>query len=216
VIVPQKLFPLVSTLFAVQLGAGDALAHNNFELDVTGGYRFGSSVKLLQEADGSTTEAAGQLKMNGGFAFSAIAGYRAQPDGFIYLSYSRQQSRVDYEMTSGAGSNFSTDASLEYFQFGGNVEMTRGIVVPYLGFSLGLARFASLGTGTAEIFFAPVFDTGFKVDLHEHIHLRFLGRVPVVFVKGDTFCSEGVGCLKADNLQPMAQLELHGGIGVSF
>ena len=199
-------FAIVAIILAVQ----PAQAHNKFELDLTGGYRFASKVELPQNDDG-----AGDFKLAPSFAFSAIAGYRAQPDGFVYLSYSRQQTKVEYQ-SDDAGTDFSAKATVEYFQFGGNIEMTRGRLVPYLGVSVGAARLATVGEGSSRFFFAPVIDTGFKVDLHEHVHLRFLGRLPVIFMSGDAFCTDGTGCLTVDQIKPMAQFELHGGVGVSF
>lgn len=193
-----------------------AIAHNPFEIDVTGGYRFGSKVELSSRDDEGTIVSQGDFRVDGSFAFSAIAGYRIQPDGFIYLSYSRQQTNATYSDNTNGSTDFSGRSSLEYYQFGGNVEMTRGIFVPYLGFSLGLGRLAALGGDSSRVYFAPVFDSGVKIDLHENIHLRFLGRIPVLFMSGDVFCPSGATCLESDQIKPMAQVEIHGGVGVSF
>lgn len=215
----------------VLVSSQDSHAHEDFELDITGGYAFGTRLSAGQEdASGEPVETVdaegeptgevqeGDFRMRGGFAFSGIFGYRMQPNGFIYFSYTRQQTEADYQATGANGVDLNTDASLEYFQFGGNVEMTRGIIVPYLGVSLGLARIAALGAGGdgARLFFAPVIDGGFKVDLHRHVHLRFLGRMPVVFTNKELFCTADSGCATVDKVKAMAQLQLHGGVGVSF
>ncbi len=194
-------------------------AHETFEVDITGGYAFGTRLEASQEnVDGELREGDGDFRLDGGFAFSGIFGYRMQPNGFIYLSYTRQQTTADYQATGATGVDLNTSASLEYFQFGGNVEMTRGIFVPYIGVSLGLARLAALGEvgEGSRLFFTPVIDGGVKIDLHRHVHLRFLGRMPAVFTSKELFCITGAGCAVVTKVKPMAQLQLHAGIGVSF
>lgn len=210
-----KVRRIVLALLFGMTFAPTATAHNEFEIDLTGGYRFGSKIKAVTEDDQGNVVSDGDYRIDGAFAFSAIAGYRIQPDGFIYLSYSRQQTTSEYEGNGGV--NISGKTAVEYYQFGGNVEMTRGRFVPYLGFSVGLARLAALGGGgSSRVFFAPVFDSGFKIDLHKNVHLRFLGRLPVFFASGDVFCPSGGTCVEASQIRLMAQPELHAGVGVSF
>lgn len=191
-----------------------AKAHNPFEVDVAAGYRLPGGVDVEQlDADGNEV-GEGRLQADGSVVLSGTLGYRIQPDGFIYLTYSRTQTTFRFEADD-TGTDFSNEGTLEYFQFGGNVETTNGIFVPYLGFSVGLGRLASLGGGGSRVFFAPVLDGGLKIDLHEHVHLRFVGRLPVLFARKDIFCS-GASCAHSTVLRPLAQLEVLGGVGVSF
>lgn len=208
-------------LFGVGLFAGIAsfaqgsAAHNDFEVDVAAGYRFQSGLKTSHYDSTDEAVSSGRLTLDDGLVLSGIFGYRIQPDGFIYLSYSRQELGYSYDPKGNTAAEFSGDATLEYFQFGGNVEMTRGIMVPYFGFSVGMARLASLGGGGSRLFFAPVLDGGLKFDLHKHIHLRLIGRVPIFFANKEVFCS-GDDCAYADEVRPTAQLHALAGLGVSF
>lgn len=192
-----------------------AHAHNQFELTAGAGYRlpFGVDMGRVNE-DGEFVEE-GRLSFEGAPIFTAIAGYRLQRDGFIYLSYTRGVHDVTYKDADLDGFAFSGSRVVEYYQFGGNVEITRGRFVPYMGVSLGLGRVASVGGGDGRLFFSPVLDPGFKIDLHEHIHLRFMARVPIMMTNKDVVCSDA-GCVHAEQISPIAQLELLGGLVVSF
>jgi hypothetical protein len=106
--------------------------------------------------------------------------------------------------------------AIEYYQIGGNLETTQGIFVPYLGASVGLARFRSYGGGADRLFFAPMLDGGIKFDLLPQLHLRILGRLPIVFSNGKLYCEDGKGCLELDKFAPIVQGEVQAGIGVSF
>jgi hypothetical protein len=158
----------------------------------------------------------GRLKVDGGLAFSGILGYRAQSDGFIYVSYSRQQTTLTYTSDDAAIAPFADGGTIEYFQFGGNVQFTRGLFTPYVGASIGPVRFASFGDADSRLYFAPVLDSGVKLDLHENVHLRLLGRVPLVLLTKEVFCVDSTGCVQANSPRVLVQLEVHAGIGVSF
>jgi len=202
---------LASTL----LLSSTASAHHKFEVSGAFGYRFGGEV-AVQPVD--SFDDGGKVTFEGAPAFTAILGYRSQPDGFAFLSYTRQQTRIAYDQ-SGDGDNepeLFERISIENFQLGGNLEVTRGIFVPYLGASLGIARIASLDGGSSSFFFSPVFDGGLKIDIHDHAHVRFLGRLPIVFAKKDLVCSSNNACYTPDKLRPFAQVELMAGLGVSF
>lgn len=192
-----------------------AQAHDDFEVSGAFGYRLGGKVPVE-----STTgeEDTGKLTFEGAPAFTAILGYRSQPDGFAFLSYTRQQTRVGYDAPNDG--NDSPDqyerVSIENFQIGGNLETTRGIFVPYLGASVGIARIASLDGGSSNYFFSPVLDGGLKLDVHDHVHLRILGRLPVIFAKKSVVCGASGTCFTPDTLRPFAQFELMAGAGVSF
>lgn len=211
----MKNILLAATLACVTI-ASPAEAHNPIELTAGAGYRlpFGIDMGRVDEAGDLLED--GRLSFEGAPVFTGIAGYRLQRDGFIYLSYTRGLHEVSYEGDDpDVGYKFSGSRVIEYYQFGGNVELTRGRFVPYMGFSLGLGRIAPLGGGDGRLFFAPVLDPGVKIDLHEHIHLRFMARVPIMMTNKDVVCSDS-GCVHAEQISPVAQLELLGGLVVSF
>lgn len=193
-----------------------AKAHNQFELTAGAGYRLPFGVDLgSEDAEGNFLEE-GRLSFEGAPIFTGIAGYRIQSDGFVYLSYTRGVHDVNYQGSEAdVGYDFTGSRVIEYYQFGGNVEMTRGRLVPYMGFSLGLGRIASVGGGDGRLFFAPVLDPGVKFDLHKHVHLRFMARVPIMMTNKDVVCLAD-GCIHAEQISPIAQLELLGGVVVSF
>jgi hypothetical protein len=193
-----------------------AWAHNDFELTAAAGYRlpFGGKMNLEDSGGGELEE--GHLSFKGAFIFTGMAAYRLRPDGFIYLSYTRGLHQVEFAGSAeGIGFDFTGSRTVEYFQFGGNVEMTRGRFVPYMGVSLGMGRVGPGGGNDARLFFAPVLDPGIKFDLHEHVHLRLMGRVPLLFANKNLVCVPE-GCAHADKITPLPQLEILGGAGVSF
>jgi hypothetical protein len=195
---------------------------HKFEIDVTGGYRFGGTLKVDldddPDADESTEDrtADGQVSANGAPAFGAILGYRVQQNGFIFLGYSRQATTVRYRPEDPSFDTLETDASIEYFQFGGNLEATRGRLTPYFGFSLGMARFASLDTGDDSYRFSMALDAGVKIRLLDFLHLRLLTRLPVTFTSGQVYCYTGAGCVFATKASPFVQGEVQAGLGLQF
>ena len=202
--------------FAVCLFVVPARAHNDFEFAAAAGYRlpFGADVNLEDSSGGELEE--GRLSFDGAFIVTGMAAYRLRPDGFIYLSYTRGVHQAEFAgSTEGIGFDFTGSRSVEYFQFGGNVEMTRGRLVPYMGMSLGVGRVGPGGGNNARLFFAPVLDPGLKIDLHDHVHLRLMARVPLLFANKNIVCVEA-GCAHADKITPLPQVELLGGVGVSF
>lgn len=148
-------------------------------------------------------------------AYGAIFGYRTQPNGFAYLSFSRAQSSTRFQVD-GEGNVSTGTLAIEYYQLGGNLEVTRGVLVPYLGASVGLARFAAIGEGTDRIFFSAVLDGGFKVDLHQHVHLRLLARFPITLANKSLRCQGEGSCVTLEKLTPFVQVESQLGLGVSF
>ncbi len=208
-----------STAFFVLFGvcfASPAKAHDTFELTAGAGYRLPFGVDMGSEDEDGNFLEDGRLSFEGAPVFTAIGGYRIQRDGFIYLSYTRGVHDVSYEGDDpDATFSFTGSRVIEYYQFGGNIEITRGRIVPYMGFSLGLGRIAPVGAGEGRLFFAPVIDPGMKIDLHEHIHLRLMARVPIMMTNKDVVCLDE-GCIHAGQISPIAQLELLGGLVVSF
>lgn len=206
---------LATTSVSRESHAGD-----NIELDVTAGYRFGGTLKVepSESSDGSapSSPTPGRMTIEGAPSFGGIASYRFQRNGFIYFNYSRQQATARFQPQDLSQSPQEGDVSVEYFQFGGNLEASRGRFTPYFGFSLGMGRFASLDTGNANLRFSMEFDGGAKIKLLDFLHLRLLGRMPVTIASGSVYCISGFGCLVTASGNPLVQGEVQAGLGLSF
>lgn len=204
------LAPSAVALAAVLVSA-PAAAHKPFEVDAALGYRFGGAL----DVDSSGAE--GRVTLDGAPAFTGIFGYRIQPNGFIFINYSRQSTTVRYR-SDDLSTTGATGLSTEYLQFGGNLEVTRGRWVPYLGFSVGATRLAATDNGGDEWRFSAVIDGGVKFEITEWLHLRVLGRLPFTFVSGESevFCVVPGGCLVLLDGAPLIQGEVYGGVGLSF
>src|SRR5690606_20292264 len=117
----KAFFVESACVMGVCLGAltlsSEALAEENhkFEIDVTGGYRFGGTLKVDLDNDPSDDDdtedrvADGKVSANGAPAFGGILGYRVQQNGFIFLSYSRQATTVRYRPEDPSYDTFKTD-----------------------------------------------------------------------------------------------------------
>jgi hypothetical protein len=204
--------PLLS---AFGLAAAAALvpttASADFELDAALGYRFGGESDV--EADG----AEGRVSIDDDAAFTAIAGYQIQHDGMVYLSYTRQDSTLDY-LSDDLEVREETRLTTDVIQFGGNLQVPRGRAVPYLGFSLGATRFAAVDLDYDDWAFSMALDGGVKLRITDWLHLRALGRLPLTFVtsESESFCVSGVGCVVRVSGGPVVQGEFYGGFGVGF
>lgn len=186
-------------------------AQGRTELDAALGYRFGGV------ADVEAAGAEGRVTIGDEVAFTAILGYAVQPNGKVYLSYTRQVTTLHYlsdDLQTRAETPFSTDA----IQVGGNLELPRGRVVPYMGFSIGTTRFASLDLGYDSWAFSMALDGGVRVDITEWFHLRLLGRIPLTFATSEAgaFCVSPVGCVLLVSGGPIVQGEIYGGLGFTF
>lgn len=187
------------------------LAQNRVELDAALGYRFGGGADV--EAEG----AEGRVTIGDEVAFTAILGYAVQPNGKVFLNYTRQVSTLYYlsdDLQTRADTPFSTDV----IQFGGNLELPRGRVVPYLGFSIGTTRFGSMELGYDSWAFSMALDGGLRVDITDWFHLRVLGRIPMTFATSEAgaFCVSPVGCVLLVSGGPIVQGEVYGGFGFTF
>jgi hypothetical protein len=186
-------------------------AQTRFELDAALGYRFGGGADV--EAEG----AEGRVTIGDDVAFTAIAGYQVQQNGFVFLNYTRQVANLRYisdDLQTHSDTPFSTDV----IQFGGNLEMPRGRVAPYMGFSIGATRFEALDFGYDSWAFSMALDGGVKVDITEWLHLRFLGRIPFTFVTSEAgaFCVSPAGCVVLVSGGPVVQGEIYAGFGFDF
>ncbi len=219
---PVKFFSLASAVvLGLGLSATPASAHDLVELTVAGGYQFGVSRSISSQqvnADGELETTEGHLAISPAPVFTGMLGYRVQHDGFIYLSYTRSHHTFEYDMV-GDGNrapDFSGEGAIESYQFGGNLEMTEGIWVPYLGASVGLGHMISFGAGRHRFSFSPVLDAGLKIDLHRHVHLRFMGRLPFYFNKGEFHCRSETDCLQDEDVGVFVLPQLMAGVAISF
>lgn len=203
-------FAVVSMLLMSQ----PAQAHDRFEIDVAAGMRVGGSGNaLIKNADSTETE--GKLRIDPAFSMSGSFGYRMQPSSFIYLLFSRQVANTHLD-TDDQNNFVQGKLAIEYYQFGGNVEFTNGHWVPYLGASVGVSRWVSMGGGGSRLFFTAGLDAGIKLDVHEHVHLRLAVRMPVTMAHGDIYCTDPAACVELRSFTPMVQGEGQFGVGVSF
>jgi len=189
--------------------ASPASAQNRVELDAGLGFRFGGGADV--EAEG----AEGRVTIGDEAAFTAILGYAVQPNGKVFLNYTRQASTLTYlsdDLQTRGDTPFTTDV----IQFGGNLELPRGRVVPYLGFSIGATRFGAVDLDSWA--FSMALDGGVRVDLTEWLHLRMLGRIPMTFATSEAgaFCVSPVGCVVLVSGGPIVQGEVFGTLGLSF
>ncbi len=206
----MKIAPIAAAACLLLL-ASPLAAQSRFDLDAAIGFRFGGSADV--EADG----AEGRVTIGDDVAFTAIAAYQVQPNGTVFLNYTRQVSTLSYisdDLQKRADTPFSTDV----IQFGGNLELPRGRVIPYLGFSIGATRFGAMDEGYDSWAFSMALDGGVKIDITEWLHLRFLGRIPFTFATSEAgaFCVSPVGCMILVSGGPIVQGEVYGGFGVSF
>jgi hypothetical protein len=191
-----------------------AAAHDKFEVDATVGARFfGSGPAYFRE--GQSQGDSGHVYARPAVAYGGIFGYRVERNGFIYVSFSRQVAPLHLDVNDQEGV-VTGQVAIENYQFGGNLERTAGRWVPYFGMSIGASRWASLGGGGSRVFFAAVFDGGVKFELHEHVHLRLLGRLPFSMSHGDLYCVSSGRCIALTKFSPWVQLEGQFGLGASF
>jgi hypothetical protein len=205
---------IIPYALAVCLVPATAEAHNRFEISAGAGLRWGGSgdAEYKPSAD-QTLE--GKLRIDPAFAYGFQLGYRAQPDGFAYLAFSRQV--ADVHLDGDDQDNLvKGKLAIEYYLLGGNVEWTRGRWVPYLGAAMGASRWVSVGGYGSRLFFTAALDGGLKFDLFEHVHLRLSGRLPITMAHGDIFCASESSCLEFPKLTPQVQGEALLGAGVSF
>ncbi len=193
-----------------------------FELDATIGTRFGGRLAVdLEDGNGASVDSA-KLSTDSSLAWGIIGSYRVQRNGNIFVSYSRQETTFRLR-TSGVSEDgwavdeVDGDASIEYFQFGGNLQATGSLVVPYLGVSVGLTRIAaSKENGGDWARFNVTLDGGLRFDFFPLIDLRVFSRVPFTFPATEVYCFSGYGCALTTNRSPYVQGELHAGLGLKF
>ena len=183
-------------------------ADDFFEATVVGGYRW------LGSADIDKNGQNGSIDADSALALGASIGFRTEPDGVVYLWYSRQETTLHLRPDGAPGPHPTRDVTFEYYHFGGYIEGEYGPSTPYLGVSVGLTRMGAADVG-AEWRFSTAVELGFKLPVTSFLHLRLLGRAPVTFMTGNTevYCVSPLGCGVSLTAKPIAQIELLGGLG---
>jgi opacity protein-like surface antigen len=211
-----KITALAATL-AVSLLAPSAFAQDDQEVKVRrielvgfGGVGFTGDLGVSSDTQG------GNVSFDSAPVYGAMLGYRAQRNGYAYLSYSRMETTAYFRPSGGFESTGQTDVSFDYLQVGGNLQAPHGRVVPYLGLSIGATRLAPIDGSGNDFSFSAVLDGGVKIMLLDFLDVRLIGRMPVSFISGDSsaLCVGGVGCVYHYSGQPLIQGQALLGVGI--
>lgn len=164
----------------------------------------------------STDTQSGSVSFDGAPVYGALLGFRAQRNGYVYLSYSRMVTTAYYRPSGGLESSAQTDVSFDYLQVGGNLEAPQGRIVPYLGVSIGATRLAPVNGSGNDFSFSAVLDGGVKLMLAPFLDVRLIGRMPVSFVNGEAaaLCVGGLGCAVHYSGHPLLQGQALLGVGL--
>lgn len=160
----------------------------------------------------------GNVSFDAAPVYGGMLGFRAQPKGFAYFSYSRMETTAYFRPSGGFDTTAQTKLSFDYFQIGGNLEGPSGRVVPYLGLSLGATRLAPVDGSGNDFSFSAVLDGGVKIMLADVLDVRLIGRMPVNFISGEAaaLCINGRGCAVHYSGQPLIQGQVLLGVGLHF
>jgi len=158
----------------------------------------------------------GHVSFDSAPVYGGLVGFKAQRNGYAYLSYSRMQTTAYFRPSSGFETSGQTDVSFDYLQVGGNLEVPRGRVVPYLGLSIGATRLAPVDGSGNDFSFSAVLDGGVKIMLLDFLDVRLIGRMPISFISGEAaaLCVGGAGCAVRYSGQPLVQGQALLGVGI--
>jgi hypothetical protein len=211
-----KITALAATL-ALSLFAHSAHAQDDQEVRVRrielvgfGGVGFTGDLGVSSDTQG------GNVSFDSAPVYGAMLGYRAQRNGYAYLSYSRMETTAYFRPSGGFESTGQTDVSFDYLQVGGNLQAPHGRVVPYLGLSIGATRLAPIEGSGNDMSFSAVLDGGVKIMLLDFLDVRLIGRMPVSFISGESsaLCVGGLGCVYHYSGQPLIQGQALLGVGI--
>lgn len=179
------------------------------DLGAYGGWGYTADISVESERD------SGSVVVDSAPVYGALLGFRAQRNGYAYLSYSRMVSTAYFRPSGGFETTGQADVSFDYFQVGGNLEVKRGRLVPYLGLSIGATSISLLDEPGNDLSFSAVLDGGLKVMLADMLYVRVIGRMPVSFVTGDAaaLCING-NCAFAYSGTPLLQGQVLLGAGL--
>ncbi|MEI9935752.1 MAG: hypothetical protein WDO69_00875 [Pseudomonadota bacterium] len=210
-----KITALAATL-TIAFSTHSALAQEpeererRFEVVAVGGVGFTGDLGVSSDTQ------SGNVSFDAAPVYGAMLSFKAQRNGYAYLSYSRMETTAYFRPSGGFESGGQADVSFDYFQVGGNLEAPHGRVVPYLGLSIGATRLAPINGSGNDFSFSGVLDGGVKIMLTSFLDLRVIGRMPLSFVTGQAsaLCVSGAGCAVRYSGEPLLQGQALLGIGL--
>ena len=207
-----KITALVAPL-AILVSTHVAHAQEQRRIEVVG---FGG-VGFTGDLGVTSGDQKGNVSFDSAPVYGGMLGFRAQPNGFAYLSYSRMETTAYFRPEGGFDTTAQRKLSFDYFQVGGNLEGPSGRVVPYLGLSLGATRLAPVDGSGNDFSFSAVLDGGVKIMLADVLDVRLIGRMPVNFISGEAaaLCVGGA-CAVRYSGQPLIQGQALLGVGLHF
>lgn len=208
----------LAAAFAILVSARPAHAQDRrIEVVGFGGVGFTGDLGVSADTQAGHTET-GNVSFDSAPVYGGMLGFRAQPKGFAYLSYSRMETTAYFRPSGNFDTTAQTKLSFDYFQVGGNLEGSSGRVVPYLGLSLGVTRLAPVEGSGNDFSFSGVLDGGIKLNLADFLDVRLIGRMPVSFISGEAaaLCVGGHGCAVRYSGQPLIQGQALLGVGLHF
>ena len=171
------------------------------------GYQFGGKITVQR----------GSLNIKDDLNYGVILNITVRPNTQVELSYSRQDTRVEFR---GVGfENVNIDASVEYWQIGGLVEYPKDRVRPFGVFTLGATHFNPKATGVSSVWrFSGTIGGGVKVFLSSNIGLRLQGRLLLPYMTGGSsiFCGLPGGCYVTLGGTVLIQADVTAGLILAF
>lgn len=171
------------------------------------GYQFG----------GKFTVQRGTLRIKDNLNYGAILDITVRPNTQLELSYSRQDTRVEFR---GVGfENINIDATVDYWQIGGLVEYPRDRVRPFGLFTLGATHFNPKVAGVSGVWrFSGTIGGGVKVFLSPNIGFRLQGRLLLPYISGGSsiFCGLPGGCYITLGGTVLLQADVTAGLILAF
>ena len=154
------------------------------------GYQFGGTASLFN----------GDLKINDAANFGGIVDFTVRPGGQIEVSYTRQNTQLQWRPFVGTAEN--VDMAVDYWQIGGLGYVMKGAARPFLSFTLGATHFIpdanTIGGRTIddEWRFSFVFGLGAKYFFSQRIGFRFAGHLYSTFLDTNSsiWCGVPSGC----------------------
>ena len=149
--------------------------------------------------------------------YGVILDITVRPNTKLELSYSRQDTRVEFRGVGFESANI--DASVEYWQIGGLVEYPRDRVRPFGLFTLGATHFNPKEAGISSVWrFSGTIGGGVKVFLSPNIGLRLQGRLLMPYISGGSsiFCGLPGGCYVTLGGTVLLQADVTAGLILAF
>jgi len=180
---------LLALIVVVALGAAPAQAQK-IELTPFIGYQFGGTAALFN----------GDMKLNDAMNFGGIIDFEVRPGGQIEISYTRQNTQLQWRPFSGTPEDI--DMSVDYWQIGGLGYVMKGDARPFVSFTLGATHFIPREDTINDVRiddewrFSFVFGLGAKYFPNPRVGLRFAGHLYSTFLDTNSgiWCGTASGC----------------------